>query len=179
MFGVRVENMRPVLVDQKAVIVEKIVGIAANMFSPVDHQHLVPKVPGHALCYHGASESSSDHQKIKHEAHSSRYSRLAARFLYYVLVIRSSRSSSRLISAFISGPRLIPGKSCLETHPHRRCQCAAFRVTDLLFHFRQELLMTSGQCAPGLDRRMAVPHRESAWIQPEVLPPSIRVSWSG
>jgi hypothetical protein len=54
------ENVRTIFMDQNAVRIEMIEGVASNVKSFVDHKHLLLKGSRHLLGNDGAGETRSD-----------------------------------------------------------------------------------------------------------------------
>src|SRR4051794_29755362 len=64
--AVRMENVRPVLVDQHAGHIMPVVGVAADMRAPIDEQHLVLALTCQPLGDDTAGEPGADHEPIIH-----------------------------------------------------------------------------------------------------------------
>ncbi len=64
---VGVEDVRAVRVDQDAVVVVVVVGIAADVGAPVDEQDLLAGLRGQALGQHAAGEAGPDDQIVEHD----------------------------------------------------------------------------------------------------------------
>ncbi len=60
------EDVRAVTVDQDAIVVVVIVGIAADVAAPVDDQHALARVACQPLGQHAARKARPDYKKIKH-----------------------------------------------------------------------------------------------------------------
>ena len=63
------EDVRPVLVDQDAVVVVVVVGVAADVVAPVDDEHALPELRRQALGHHRAGEAGPDDQHVAAPAH--------------------------------------------------------------------------------------------------------------
>ncbi len=59
-----VEDVRPILVDQDARLVEMVVGVAADMRPPVDDQHVRVVLAGQPLGDHRAGEAGADDEIV-------------------------------------------------------------------------------------------------------------------
>jgi hypothetical protein len=59
-----VEDVRPVLVDQDAGIVQMVERVAAMCGRPINHQHLLAGVIGQPFCHDGTGEARADHHTV-------------------------------------------------------------------------------------------------------------------
>ena len=64
------EDVRPVLVDQRAVLVITVIGVAADMVAAIDQENRLVALVGKALSEHAAGETGTDNQPIVHRLHS-------------------------------------------------------------------------------------------------------------
>jgi hypothetical protein len=60
-----VEDVRPVRVDEDALVVVAVVGVAADVRPFLDHQHALPEPARQPLGQHAAGEAGADDQVIE------------------------------------------------------------------------------------------------------------------